>query len=182
MSGMTNEEIVNDVLALAVLATAELSMSELPFLFDSVALTLVVFVHAVNFYLEDANERFKKEIIETALSGSHDAMHVLELYAREAIRLDPVCPGVLREVNAKVIPGYSGAIDLRPGDLVFLSLKKANLDGVRTYHSHFSIRTDFPQVKTDARKFEVNINSEAPIFLGDGVAALLGENFVLRVR
>ncbi len=27
MSGMTNEEIVNDVLALAVLATAELSMS-----------------------------------------------------------------------------------------------------------------------------------------------------------
>ena len=27
MSGMTNEEIVNDVLALAVLATVELSMS-----------------------------------------------------------------------------------------------------------------------------------------------------------
>ena len=88
-------------------------------------------MHAVNFYLEDANERFKKEIIETALSNSHDAMQVLELYAREALRLDPVCPGVLREVRAKVIPGYSEAIDLRPGDLVFLSLKKANLDGVR---------------------------------------------------
>jgi hypothetical protein len=29
MSGMTNEDIVNDVLALAVLATAELSMSGL---------------------------------------------------------------------------------------------------------------------------------------------------------
>lgn len=33
MSGMTNEEIVNDVLALAVLATVELSMSGLPFFF-----------------------------------------------------------------------------------------------------------------------------------------------------
>jgi len=28
----------------------------------------------------------------------------------------------------------------------------------------------------------VDISSEAPIFLGDGVAALLGETFVLRVR
>jgi linoleate 10R-lipoxygenase len=90
-------------------------------------------VHAVNFYLEDTNERFKKKIVETALSGSHDAMEVLELYAREAIRLDPACPGVLREVRAKgvVIPGYDEAIDLRPGDQVFLSLKKANMDGVR---------------------------------------------------
>lgn len=34
MSGMTNEEIVNDVLALAVLATVELSMSGLLFLFS----------------------------------------------------------------------------------------------------------------------------------------------------
>jgi len=30
MSGLTKEEIINDVLALAVLATVELSMSELP--------------------------------------------------------------------------------------------------------------------------------------------------------
>ena len=101
--------------------------------FQWVALTLIVFVHAVNFYLEDANEQFKKKIVETALSGGHDAMEVLELYAREAIRLDPACPGVLREVRAKglMIPGYGGAINLRPGDQVFLSLKKANMDGVR---------------------------------------------------
>lgn len=33
MSGMTNEEIVNDVLALTVLATVELSMSGWTFLF-----------------------------------------------------------------------------------------------------------------------------------------------------
>jgi linoleate 10R-lipoxygenase len=90
-------------------------------------------VHVVNFYLEDANERFKKKIVETALSGSHDAMERLEPYAREAIRLDPVCPGVLREVIAKgvEIPGYGETIDLQPGDQVFLSLKKANMDGVR---------------------------------------------------
>lgn len=139
-------------------------------------------MHAVNFYLEAANERFKKEIVETVLSGSHDVMEVLELYAREAIRLDPACPGVLREVRTKVIPGYGETIDLRPGDQVFLSLKKANMDGVRGNHSHSSTRTDFPQIKTDVRRFEVDIRSEAPLFLGDGVAVLLGEKFVLRVR
>ena len=90
-------------------------------------------MHAVNFYFEDANELFKKEIIKTVQSGSHDAMEMLELYAREAIRLDPVCPGVFREVreDAAVFPGYGGVV-VRPGDQVFLSLKKANVDGVRS--------------------------------------------------
>lgn len=96
-------------------------------------LTVIVFVHVINFYLEHANERYKKKVVEAALSSSHDALGVLELYAREAIRLDPVCPGVLREVTARgiVIPGYGETINLQPGDQVFLSLKKANTDGVR---------------------------------------------------
>ena len=89
-------------------------------------------MHAVNFYLEHGNERFKKKVVEAALSGSHNAMDVLELYAREAIRLDPVCPGVLREVTGRgvTIPGQGETIGLQPGDQVFLSLKKANMDGV----------------------------------------------------
>lgn len=150
-----------------------------------ISLTVIVFVHVVNFYLEHANERFKKKIVEAALSSSHDAMEVLELYAREAIRLDPVCPGVLREVTGSdmTIPGDKAPIILQPGDQVFLSLKKANMDGVSD--KSFSVsepRTDFPQIKTGIRRFEVDINTETSIFLGDGVAALLGETFVLRVR
>ena len=43
-------------------------------------------------------------------------------------------------------------------------------------------RTDFPQIKTGVRRFEVDINSNNSVFLGDGVAALLGQTFVLRVR
>ena len=89
-------------------------------------------MHAVNFYLEDTNERFKKEIVETAMSVSHDAMGVLDLYAREAIRLDPVCPGVLREVSTSYLISEGGEeTRLQPGDQVFLSLKKANMGGVR---------------------------------------------------
>jgi cytochrome P450 len=104
-------------------------------------------VHVVNFYLEQGNERFKKKIVEAALSSSHDAMEVLEMYAREAIRLDPVCPGVLREVTAKgvVVPGHGEAINLQAGDQVFLSLKKANMDGVRRHIIPIpETRTDFP--------------------------------------
>jgi len=111
-------------------------------------------------------------------------MEVLKLYAREAIRLDPVCPGVLREVTAKgvVIPGYDETIDLQPGDQVFLSLKKANMDGVRGRSFPFQHMAEFPQINTNVRRFDVDISREAPLFLGDGVSALLGESFVLRVR
>ena len=70
----------------------------------------------------------------------------------------------------------------RLGDQVFLSLKKANVGGVRASNSYSSTQTDFPQIKTDLRRFEVDISSEAPLFLSDGVAMLLGEAFVLRVR
>ena len=93
-------------------------------------------VHIVNFYLEDENKAYRRRLIEVALSNSPTAFEVLARYAREALRLDPVTVGITREAGSSMfVPGVSKQVDLHAGDKVFLSLKKANLDEVRTYIS-----------------------------------------------
>jgi cytochrome P450 len=58
-------------------------------------------------------------------------LDILALYAREALRLDPVTVGITREVGASMfVPGTAEPLDLHAGEKVFLSLKKANLDEV----------------------------------------------------
>ena len=90
-------------------------------------------VHIVNFYLEEKNQAYRRRLIEVALSNSPTASEILTLYAREALRLDPVTVGIRREVGSSMfVPGLEEPLDLHPGDEVFLSLKKANLDVVRT--------------------------------------------------
>ena len=144
-------------------------------------------VHVVNFYLEDKNKAYLPRLTEIALSNSPSAIEHLALYAREALRLDPITVGVTREAGTSMaVPGVSKHSSLHPGDLVFLSLKKANREEVCT---HFEIVSsldlkkrfiqpgshaarDHPCIE-DSRKYEV--------FLGDGVARLLGEDFVLTV-
>ena len=90
-------------------------------------------VHIVNFYLEKKNQPHRRRLIEVALSNSPTTFEILALYAREALRLDPVTVGITREVGSSVcVPGVSKQVDLHPGDKVFLSLKKANLEEVCT--------------------------------------------------
>ena len=91
-------------------------------------------VHIVNFYLEKDNEAYCLRLQEVARSNSASAIETLARYAREALRLDPVTVGVTREVGSTMfIPGVAKPVNIHPGDKVFLSLKKANVDEVRTY-------------------------------------------------
>jgi hypothetical protein len=92
-----------------------------------------VLVHIVNFYLEEENKPYRQRLIEVARSNAPSGIEILALYAREALRLDPVTVGVTREVGSPMlVPDVSEHINLHPGEKVFLSLKKANIDEVRT--------------------------------------------------
>jgi len=149
--GLSEQELVNDVLAVSILASVELSH---------------MLVHIVNFYLEEQNHAYRRRLIDVALSNSSTAFEILALYAREALRLDPVTVGITREVGSSMlVPSQSEPLELHPGDLVFFSLKKANLDGPESHASRIH-----PDIE-NSHNYDV--------FLGDGVARLLGENFVL---
>jgi cytochrome P450 len=90
-----------------------------------------VLVHIVNFYLEEGNQTYCRRLIDVARSNSPAVIEILALYAREALRLDPVTVGITREAGSSMfVPGVSERVNLHPGDKVFLSLKKANLDEV----------------------------------------------------
>jgi len=149
--GLSEQELVNDVLAVATLATVELSH---------------MLVHIVNFYLKKSNAAYCDHLKKVACSNSPSAIETLALYAREALRLDPITVGITREVGSSMfIPGVAEPVNIHPGDKVFLSLKKANLDDPKTHAARCHPTID------DSRHYEV--------FLGDGVVRLLGENFVL---
>ena len=69
--------------------------------------------------------------------------------------------------------GHEDATDLQ---LACLSPKKTSVGG---NHSRTSTpKTDLPQVRTEVRRFEVDVSSgsKAPVFLGRGIAALPDES------
>ena len=144
-------------------------------------------VHIVNFYFEKPNAAHRAGLIQAACSNSPSTIETLARYAREALRLDPVTVGVTREVgSAMFIPGVAKPVNLHPGEKVFLSLKKANLDEVCTCFemiSSLDLKKRFIQPKTHATRCHPAIEDSHhyEVFLGDGVVRLLGENFVLTV-
>ncbi len=144
-------------------------------------------VHIVNFYLEKRNKAYCDHLIQVARSNSPSAIETLALYAREALRLDPITVGVTREVGSTMfIPGVAKPVNIHPGDKVFLSLKKANLDEVCTCFeiiSSLDLKKRFIQPKTHTARCHPAIDDSRhyEVFLGDGVVRLLGENFVLTV-
>jgi hypothetical protein len=146
-----------------------------------------VLVHVVNFYLEEENQSYRRRLIEVALSNSPTAIEILAVYAREALRLDPVTVGITREVESSmVVPGLSEPLDLHAGDKVFLSLKKANLDEVCTCPSiiesgGLNKRPIQPESHTARNYPDIESSHNYDVFLGDGTVRLLGENFVLTV-
>lgn len=147
----------------------------------------LVLVHIVNFYLEENNKAHCHHIQELARSNSSSAFETLARYAREALRLDPVTVGITREVgSAMFVPGVAEPVNIHPGDKVFLSLKKANLDEVRTCFgiiASIDLKKHFIQPKSRTARRHPNIEDSHhyEVFLGDGVVRLLGENFILTV-
>ena len=141
----------------------------------------------VNFYLEDENQAYRRRLIDVAVSNSSTAFEILALYAREALRLDPVTVGITREVGSPMcVPGVSESVDLHVGEKVFLSLKKANLDEVCTCLSiieSLDLSKRFTQPESHACRVHPAIDGSHnyDVFLGDGVVRLLDENFVLTV-
>jgi len=146
-----------------------------------------VLVHIVNFYLEDENQAYRRRLVEIARSDSPTLIEILALYAREALRLDPITVGITREVGSSMfVPDVSEPVNIHPGDKVFLSLTKANLDEVCIYLEFFGsldLRKRFIQPKSRAARVHPDIENSHnyEVFLGDGVVRLLGENFVLTV-
>lgn len=144
-------------------------------------------VHIVNFYLEERNQSHCRRLAEVARGNSSTTLEILALYAREALRLDPVTVGVTREVGSSMfVPGVSQRVDLHAGDKVFLSLKKANLDEVCTCISileSLDLNKRFIQPESHAPRNYPAVDNphNYDVFLGDGVIRLLGENFVFMV-
>ena len=144
-------------------------------------------VHIVNFYLEEENKAYRRRLTEIALSNSPSAFEILALYAREALRLDPVTVGIMREVESSmVVSSVSEPVDLYAGDKVFLSLKKANLDEVCEYLSFMeSLALNKWPIQPGSRAARIHPAIESShnyeVFLGDGIVRLLGENFVFTV-
>ena len=187
--GLSEQELVNDVLAVATLATVELSHSAYLSLkcIPCVPDPILVLVHIVNFYLEKGNEAHLPRLKEIARSNSPSAIEHLALYAREALRLDPITVGVTREAGSSmVVPGVTKHVSLRPGDLVFLSLKKANREEVCTHFEivwSLDLKKRFIQPESHAARNHPSIEDSRKyeVFMGDGVARLLSEDFVLTV-
>jgi len=146
-----------------------------------------VLVHIVNFYLEDENKAHRRRLTEVARSNSPSAIEILALYAREALRLDPITVGITREVGSPLfVPGVSESVSLHPGEKVFLSLKKANIDEVCTRFEivwSVDLKKRFIQPESHGTRTQPAIENsrDYEVFLGDGVVRLLGENFVLTV-
>lgn len=165
--GSSTEEVANDILAV-LSSSIELSQ---------------IFTHVVNFYLpqrSDANawkpspkdtpvdspgQRFAENIASVAGSGSDEtALRTLEGYVLEALRFDPVTPGIVRiaTTDHPVVPSVPGV----KGDRFYFDLTKAALS---------------PQAFDDPDKINPHRNPASySFFEGDGVFKTLGQKFVVR--
>lgn len=149
-NGFSRTDVMNDVLALAVLATVELSH---------------LLVHVINFYLEEENKEYRDRITAAAFGDETVTAAELEGYVREAIRLDPVTVGVMREITTGTLSQASGQ-PLQANERIFVSLKKAMVN-----------EDLYPHPKS----VDLHRSKEQKLLLGDGTSKLLGEDYILDV-
>ncbi|PVF94289.1 heme peroxidase [Serendipita vermifera] len=112
----------------------QLSYNVLGLICASVANFAHAAAHVVDFYLDKERENERNHIASLAMDRTPRAELLLMGYAREALRINPQAPGLFRRATqAAEIPnvenGKSKPISVLPGDKIFVSLKKANMDG-----------------------------------------------------
>ncbi|TFK37038.1 heme peroxidase [Crucibulum laeve] len=91
----------------------------------SAALYSQAVAHIVDFYLSEDKQSVREEIVKLSASKDKDASSKIMTYAREALRLKPVVPGVYRTAGQDVI---LGPLHITSGEHVYASLVEANLD------------------------------------------------------
>jgi cytochrome P450 len=145
--GVTDEEMANNIFAVLITATVEISHA---------------IVHVVNYYLGDEKGASPQlaDIKALAVNNDIDSLTLLEGYAREALRVDPVIPGVYRDarINSVNLP-------VKKGERVYLSLAKANVD-VECFAKPQNI---------DPRR----ASQPSPI-IGDPLTKCLGDDFMFK--
>lgn len=164
------DEIAADVVAFISTASVELSQ---------------IFTHVVNFYLAPtppnvfdkdyvaASDVYKKKIANEekirniVANPTADAASLLEGYVREALRHDPVTPGIFRVATSNQDTGY---LKWNKGDKLFFDYRAAG--------------AEFPVPDDQDPNFYVDpttpVNQYANI-QGDGVFKVLGQEFVYGV-
>ncbi|KAJ7133385.1 heme peroxidase [Mycena epipterygia] len=88
-------------------------------------------VHVIDFYLDDAREQERSEILKLVQSDDAKSTNLLRGYVREGMRLNPQFPGLWRgaAVDAE-IPRGDGLppMKVNAGDKIFASFKNAHLN------------------------------------------------------
>ncbi|KAF8323486.1 heme peroxidase [Cantharellus anzutake] len=158
-------EVADEILAVIASSSTELSQ---------------IFTHVLNFYLApnkpstldppEVQEAYREagalqaKVISVATSDSPDSAALLEGYAREALRLDPVIDGLYRVATED---GAIGPITFKQGQRLYLDIRKIGRD-----ENLFPNPTEIDPTRP-ADKYS--------ILYGDGVFKSLGERFVWKV-
>jgi len=160
------DEVVNDII---VVISSAIELSQ-------------IFTHVVNFYLPQGStknawkpsskdtpvdtpgHRVSEDIASLVGSGSNETLRTLEGYVLEALRFDPVTPGIVR-IATTDRPAVSSLYGAK-GDRFYFDFTKAALN---------------PKAFDDPEKINPRRNPESyAAFGGDGVFKTLGQKFVVR--
>ncbi|KAJ7506939.1 heme peroxidase [Mycena galericulata] len=88
-------------------------------------------VHVIDFYLDDAREKERKQILKLVQSDDTNATNLLRGYVREGMRLNPQFTGLWRDVAADdVIPQGKGlpSMSVKAGDRIWASFRNAHIN------------------------------------------------------
>ncbi|KAG8894697.1 hypothetical protein FRB99_001047 [Tulasnella sp. 403] len=124
----------------------------------------------VNFYLDDARAKERKEVVRLCHSEAPEDNKLLLGYIMEAMRLDPQAPGIFREAarDADVVEGNDvPSVKVTKGQRLFVSLYNANHDP--------SVFGPDPSAIDPTRSPDVYMT------FGSGMHKCLGQWFVLSV-